>query len=204
MKGWGYLKLMATPDSEIDRLIALHRLPWGATKEESVRSLCNKFKKPIPLRGGGDANDADDDTSFCESFTFRATTTMTITVVAMRKSKSSGSSKTVPTVLTAATTANLTTRMHPTQHMSSWRRAYCRVQLRIPTLRRKTTSSTPLHQCYLSLQSLRQLLPILCSSRLTQLTYTLQVPLYRCTGKVRKSGTQATSPKQMCGEVPTG
>ena len=98
MKGWGYLKLMATPDSEIDRLIALHRLPWGATKEESVRSLCNKFKKPIPLRGGGDANDADDDTSFCESFTFRATTTMTITVVAMRKSKSSGSSKTVPTV----------------------------------------------------------------------------------------------------------
>ena len=135
----------------------------------------------------------------------RATNVPTITmiVVAMFKSKSSGSSKTVPTVLTAATTANLTTRMHPTQHMSSWRRAYCRVQLRIPTLRRKTTSSTPLHQCYLSLQSLRQLLPILCSSRLTQLTYTLQVPLYRCTGKVRKSGTQATSPKQMCGEVPT-
>ena len=68
LKGWGYLKLMATPDSEIDRLIALHCLPWGATKEESVRSLCNKFKKPIPLRGGGDADDADDDTSFCESF----------------------------------------------------------------------------------------------------------------------------------------
>ena len=69
LRGWGYLKLMAAPDSEIDRLIALYRLPRGATKEEAVRSLCNKFKKPIPQRGGGgDADDPDDDTSFCESF----------------------------------------------------------------------------------------------------------------------------------------
>ena len=41
----------------------------------------------------------------------------------------------------------------------------------------------------------RQLLPILCSSSLILLTHTLQVPLYRCTGKVRKSGTRATSPR---------
>ena len=63
--------------------------------------------------------------------------------------------------------------------------------------------STPLYQYYLSQQNLHQLLPILCSSRLTQLTHTLQVPLCRCTGKVRKSGTRATSPKRTYGEVPT-
>ena len=63
--------------------------------------------------------------------------------------------------------------------------------------------STPLYQFYLSQQSLQQLLPILCSSRLTQLTHTLQVPLCRYTGKVRKSGSRATSPKRTCGVVPT-
>ena len=63
--------------------------------------------------------------------------------------------------------------------------------------------SAPLYQYYLSQQDLHQLLPILCSYRLTQLTHTLQVPLCRCTGKVRKSGTRATSLKRMCGVVPT-